>query len=283
MTTHELFKKKETSELVMRTLAREMPETIDPAIQIFTDGSKDGRGRVGAAFFVPQREHEESFRLTDHVAIHTAEMMAIRQALQYLITEKPKTAVIYSDSLGALQSLDRGESRTRPNLTREVIELNHSINTSETATRLQWVPSHVGLGGNERADRLAKEALDQPSIRIQVNKEPMEIYQEIDGISRARWQQYWDDCLVGRHFYAIQKEVGNETRFKERRSLWPTGNDPPSLNGVPEPRDAPHPAEGRFWKVLETNQAMHDILKEERSLQIIAKYVSENQDLAGRI
>ena len=34
---------------------------------------------------------------------------------------------------------------------------------------------------------------------------------------------------------------------------------------------------------LQTNQAMHDILKEERSLQIIAKYVSENQDLTGRI
>ena len=162
LTIHELFKK-ETSELVMRTLAREkMPETNDPAIQIFTDGSKDGRGRVGAAFFVPQREHEESFRLTDHVAIHTAELIAIRQALQYLKTEKPKTAVIYSDSLGALQSLDRGESRTRPNLTREVIELNHSISTSGTATRFQWVPSHVGLSGNERADRLAKEALDHP-------------------------------------------------------------------------------------------------------------------------
>jgi len=168
----------------------------------------------------------------------------------------------------------------------------------------------VGLSGNERADRLAKEALDQPSIRIQVNKEPT----EIDGITRARWQQYWDDCLVGRHFYAIQKEVGNETRFKERRSRKEETiitrlrlgrcklnyylhvmrcHADGTCNACGQQETIRHLLmecqshatlhirlrEGN----LQTNQAMHDILKEERSLQIIAKYVSENQDLAGRI
>ena len=62
--THDLFKKKESSDLVMRTLAIEnMSNTDKDALQIFTDGSKDGRGRVGAAFHAPQMNHEESNRL----------------------------------------------------------------------------------------------------------------------------------------------------------------------------------------------------------------------------
>ena len=125
--THDLFK--ETSDLAMRAMTREnMWETNDDALRIYTDGSRDGRGRVGAAFYVPQRQHEEAFRLTDQVAILTAELIAIRQVLLYLMKEKTESVVIYCDSLSALQSLERGESRTRPNLLREIIHLNHSIN-----------------------------------------------------------------------------------------------------------------------------------------------------------
>ena len=78
--------------------------------------------------------------------------------------------------MSALQSLERGESKSRLNLLREIIELNHSINAAGTTTRFHWIPSHVGLNGNERADRLAKEALDQPVVKININKESLEIY-----------------------------------------------------------------------------------------------------------
>ena len=78
--THDLFKKKETSDLAMRAMTREnILETKDDALQIYTDGSRDERGRVGAAFYVPQRHHKEGFRLTDHVATYTAELIAINK------------------------------------------------------------------------------------------------------------------------------------------------------------------------------------------------------------
>ena len=195
-----------------------------------------------------------------------------------------------------------------------MIELNHSINTSGTSTRFQWVPSHVGLSGNERADRLAKEALDQPIIRIQVNKESMEIYQEIDGISRARWQRYWDDCLLGRHFYAIQKEVGNETRYPMRMSR----KDETAITRLRLGRcklnyylhamkchpDGTCDTRGQQETIrhllmecqdhstlhfrlnegtLQNTNELHQMLSSEQSINIIVKYVRENEELSRRI
>ena len=313
--THDLFKKKETSDLAMSKMTREiMWETSDDALRIYTDGSRDGRGRVGAAFYVPQRQHEEAFRLTDQVEILTAELIAIRQVLLYLTKEKTDSVVIYCDSLSALQSLEKGESRSRPNLLREIIHLNHSINAAGTTIRFHWIPSHVGLNGNERADKLAKDALDHPAVEIKVTKESLEIYKQIDDISKARWQQYWDDGFVGRHFYAIQKEVGKETRYSMRMNrkdetvitrlrmgrcklnhylhamkCHPDGTC--DTCGTPETichllmECQSHTTlhlrlnEG---SLQETNE-LHQILSNEQSIKIIVDYVRENEELARRI
>ena len=106
-----------------------------------------GRGRVGAAVYVPQRQHEEAFRLTDQVAILTAQLIAIRQVLLYLQKEKNR---ISSDLLWLAECLPfspwkEGNLGTRPNLLREIIHLNHSINAAGTITRFHLIPSHVGL------------------------------------------------------------------------------------------------------------------------------------------
>ena len=313
--THDLFKKKESSDLVMRALAIEnMSNTDEDALQIFTDGLKDGRGRVGAAFYAPQRNHEESYRLTDHAATYTAELIAIRQALQYLKTEKTKSVVIYSDSLCALQALERRESKSRPNLIREVLELNHDINTAGTTIRFHWIPSHVGLKGNERANSLAKEALDQPAVQINISKERLEMYNQIDDISRTRWQKQWDEGFVGRHYYAIQREVGKETRLSERMNrreetittrlrlgrcrlnyylhamrCHPDG----TCDACGQQETIRHllmecqSHSTLHFRLNEGNlqqpKELHEILRDERTIKIIVNYVMENKELTGRI
>ena len=96
----------------------------------------------------------------------SAEMFAIMKSLEWVAMNVPflikKDIVILTDSLSSLQTLD---SPSNSNNQRQV---NRVLNTAKIITEdqddnfsigLQWVPSHVGLAGNEKTDLLAKEAL----------------------------------------------------------------------------------------------------------------------------
>ena len=72
--------------------------------------------------------------------------------------------MIFSDSLSALQAL--GKLKTDHPLLIQIQELFHKINTDQKEIVFMWVPGHVGIQGNEAADRVAKEALDKKEIKI---------------------------------------------------------------------------------------------------------------------
>lgn len=71
----------------------------------------------------------------------------------------------------------------------------------------EWIPSHVGLSGNEMADIAAKNAL---SIETCLTKTPM--YKEdikclSKNILRTMWQEHWDNNKKSRQLHAIQEKV----------------------------------------------------------------------------
>ena len=96
-----------------------------------------------------------SKRLSATASIYTCELSAIYEAL---ISIPPEThsAVIITDSLSALQGI---QDLQTPNaligdIQREILQLQGM----QTAISLCWVPSHVGVPGNEMADKAALDA-----------------------------------------------------------------------------------------------------------------------------
>ena len=63
---------------------------------------------------------------------------------------------VFSDSLSALQAIKHNSQSSREDVVKEIVVVCHQLIGTDIV--LQWVPSHVGVPGNESADRAAKQA-----------------------------------------------------------------------------------------------------------------------------
>ena len=118
---------------------------------IYTDGSRDPvRRRAGFGVYIEQLELKYSIRITDESSVFTTELMAILWALRWVERERPNQVIICSDSAAALEALQGGKSKARPDIVMEILSVMCRIEDCEVT--LCWVPGHTGVEGNEKVD-----------------------------------------------------------------------------------------------------------------------------------
>ena len=90
----------------------------------------------------------------------SAESQAINMALDYIEAANLSKTIIFSDSRSVLQSINN--SKIDNSVIQAIILRLH--NMSHKQIIFCWLPSHVGIRGNKKADKAAKSALSlQPS------------------------------------------------------------------------------------------------------------------------
>jgi ribonuclease HI len=128
---------------------------------IYTDGSKDDN-KVGCAAVCGARFLRE--RLPDTASIYTAELRAIFLAVRRAIYSKRDRFVVCVDSMSCLQAI--GSLRIEHPIILEILEVICIPRARQKHIIFCWVPSHVGIRGNERADNVAKAALNDRQTNI---------------------------------------------------------------------------------------------------------------------
>ncbi|KAG0421270.1 hypothetical protein HPB47_002837 [Ixodes persulcatus] len=144
---------------VARSITFERPEeAYGDWIHVYTDASVNAVKKTATvAITIPEMDFEVSGRLSFETSSTTAELVAIWAALESIKNITPPTkAVVLTDSRGALQQLKRLE-RATPLLNRVALTAA-TVEDLGWSLALQWIPSHVGIPGNERTDELAARA-----------------------------------------------------------------------------------------------------------------------------
>ncbi|XP_055605898.1 uncharacterized protein LOC129754062 [Uranotaenia lowii] len=153
---------------------------------IYTDGSKQnskcGYGVVSEEFVLQKR-------LNDICSIFAAESEAVKHALSWIVDQRVARAyLLCTDSMSVVTSLEKHKvySRWKDHiqiLLNQITEIGAEI-------VFCWVPSHIGIPGNERADQEAKKALELAEDE-QFMVDLKEVRKIVKNQITNRWQADW--------------------------------------------------------------------------------------------
>ncbi|XP_055604733.1 uncharacterized protein LOC129752967 [Uranotaenia lowii] len=157
---------------------------------IYTDGSKQnskcGYGIVSQGFVTHRR-------LNNICIIFTAESEAIKEALSWVVEQQvPQAYLICTDSMSAVTNLEKCKIKSK---WKDCVQmLLNQIADLGAEVVFCWIPSHIGIPGNEKADTEAKKALELPEDTEQ-SVDFSEVRKIIKLQITKRWQLQWHTNL----------------------------------------------------------------------------------------
>ena len=156
-------------------------------LAIYTDGSKTSHG-VGSAFVCGDTTRTTS--LPSSASVFTAELVAIQSALNFIDGSGAPRHVIFSDSLSSLISV----AAFNPSniFVQDILTSLISLHQRGKEVVLCWIPGHVRVAGNEKADSAARSAAAvQSSSRFPLPATDFTF--TISQIIRKEWQRRWEE------------------------------------------------------------------------------------------
>ncbi|GBL89443.1 hypothetical protein AVEN_87794-1 [Araneus ventricosus] len=183
---------------MMRQLSLEVINNIPSrALVLYTDGSKSDSGRTGSSVYARAGEglvFRCRFRNPDNCSVFRSELLSIKEALDFALRLETSDTYILTDSKSSIQYL-KNWPKISEKTDQEMISKIASL-SQKSRVCIQWIPSHVGVFGNEVADLLAKEGSALPSA---VSGELFA--SEIFSIYRYKANSTWK-VLPAREWYA---------------------------------------------------------------------------------
>ncbi|XP_050513746.1 uncharacterized protein LOC126889470 [Diabrotica virgifera virgifera] len=123
---------------------------------VYTDGSIDPQtNQSGFGIYIPSINYKYSSRLHNYTQICTTEIIAVYKAMSVCIEKEIMKAVIFVDSKSALSKISSHKWDQMDYVTIMTKKLLVDANNMGFSIRLEWVPGHQGIKGNEVADSLA--------------------------------------------------------------------------------------------------------------------------------
>jgi ribonuclease HI len=129
----------------------------------YTDGACSGNpgpAGCGVVLVSPEGKMHEGLEYLGQATNNVAELTAILRAVEW-IPESARSIVVHTDSQYAIGVLQKG---WKAKANQELVSRTKNLVKARQA-RLVYVPGHQGVALNERADALAREAVEERASR----------------------------------------------------------------------------------------------------------------------
>ncbi|GFS90512.1 RNA-directed DNA polymerase from mobile element jockey [Nephila pilipes] len=178
-------------------------------IPVYTDGSK-GTGYVGCG--VVSNDIRHSYRLDSSCSVYTAEAVAIYCALKLVETSSSRKFVVYTDSRSILETLVHLDDRIHP-IVVEIADVICQLYSRGYDIKFCWIPSHVGILGNEQADSAARSATNPLQFAVPFQ----DLRRHILNLIHQTWQESWN-LQINNKLHSVKPIIGEWSVFPVRRA-----------------------------------------------------------------
>jgi ribonuclease HI len=203
--------RKEEYHQIASNIVSSATSQLDKNSIIFTDGSRS-EGETGFGVY-----HFENFvfglRLHEPSGVFTSELTAILHALIHIKTHPPGQFLIMTDSMSSIAALQSQiiSPKTHPLVydCKEAFWILHGLGYE---INIGWVPSHVGVGGNERVDQIAKNAAAGLEYSGAAPRS-LDYFPLAKSRIFGLWQNKWDQSDMGRYTYSVFPTIPRKPWF----------------------------------------------------------------------
>ncbi|GBL74259.1 hypothetical protein AVEN_235259-1 [Araneus ventricosus] len=188
------------ADIIYQQIFIEHRQEYNDFIAMYTDGSKSD-DNVSFAVVFPSTTF--SFKLHSSCSVFTAELAAVLFVLEQISDCLERKFIIYTDSLSVLESLKSFYIHSHPHpLVLNVLHLLNKLASRDFNISLCWMPSHVGIVGNEEAAKAAKLASTQTNSTVPLTD--FKKYAKV--LFYSNWQIQWDTETENK-LYAVKPHV----------------------------------------------------------------------------
>ncbi|GFY67815.1 hypothetical protein TNIN_90121 [Trichonephila inaurata madagascariensis] len=183
---------------------------------IFTGGSKS-ESHVGSAVVSLSTVITDALPIS--ASISTAELHALRIALEHISPPCGKKFIIYTDSLSALQSTVSLHSLSHPILVDITYALANHLKKKDI--RFCWIPGHAGIIGNELADTAAQSATGS-SERFPIPHSDLKacFRQKLQSVWQSNWDQQTENKLHSIRLVLAPTVPSSSNRREQGECTW---------------------------------------------------------------
>jgi ribonuclease HI len=157
---------------------------------------------------------------TKQATVFQSEVISVKAAAEALISNDPsrKRIVFHIDNQASLKTLDSTDITNRTS--KETRETLNKLGINNTVV-LKWVKAHVGILGNEEADKLAKAGGNSTAVLGSGLTAKSAIRRELKEDMITRWTKRWqstDDYRQTRVWYPTPDLPKSNILLKHARS-----------------------------------------------------------------
>lgn len=179
------------------------------ALVVYSDASLSSRCIGGLGVWVPAFKVQRFYRITSAPNACVAELMAIAVALSLVQDLGVRKVVVVTDSKAAMAAIRKSAmvSTSCSPVVAEILQTLHALSSAGVAISICWCPGHAGIPGNEFADGLSREYLQEECQCIQARVGPRDLSRWCLSVAKTAWEESWFTSNRGRGLFSVHPSV----------------------------------------------------------------------------